>query len=435
MDKGKTETTKRVTLTPKMIEGLKPAALGERIEIRDVVVPGLRVRVTDRGSKSFVLLARYGGSKNPTRRLLGEVGKMPLKVARTEARKWLEEIGQGIDPKAVRDAKLKAEEDAKLAVERKEKAKFGAVAEIFFDQYLRARGLRQGHAVARRIRNELVPHWGDLPIHSITRDDVEDVIRRIIKRGASRYAHNVLDDMKMLFGWAVDIVPRRDPHHLAASPCDRIKPTKLIGPKAIRTRVLNEAELRSLWKAGEIVGYPWGPLVQLLMLTGCRLGEVADASWGEFDIPGKLWTIPEERFKTGIAHRVPLNDDALALLDGLPRYRSGDFLFSTKFGRKPVRGWSAFKARIDEAMPPGIPPWCFHDIRRSLRSQLSALHIAENVAELVIGHGRKGIQKVYDQHTYDGEIRAALDAWANRLRIIVNPPPPNVVPLHKATVS
>jgi hypothetical protein len=51
---------------------------------------------------------------------------------------------------------------------------------------------------------------------------------------------------------------------------------------------------------------------------------------------------------------------------------------------------------------------------------------------MVIGHGRKGIQRVYDQHTYLTEMREALEAWAVRLRSIVEPPPPNVVPMHKA---
>jgi integrase len=396
------------------------------------VVPGLRVRVTDHGAKSFVLLARYGGARNPTRRLLGLTGVMTLKAARDGARKWIEDIGQGIDPKAARDAKLKAEQEAKLAIERKEQAKFSAVAELFFAEYVRGRKLRQGHATERRIRNEVLPHWGDLSVHEITRDHVEDLIRKVVKRPAPRYAHNILDDIKMFFGWCVDVVDRRAPHKLASAPTDRIKPTKLIGPKAIRTRVLSEAELRSLWKAAEAIGYPFGPIVQMLALTGCRVGEVAGAAWDEFDLPGKLWTIPEERYKSGVQHRVPLTEDALKLLDGLPRYRSGNFLFSSRYGTKPVAGFSKAKCALDAHMPKDTPSFTYHDIRRTVRSQLSALRIADHVAEMVIGHGRKGLQRIYDQHGYDNEMREALDEWAARLRSIVEPPPPNVVTLHKA---
>ena len=49
----------------------------------------------------------------------------------------------------------------------------------------------------------------------------------------------------------------------------------------------------------------------------------------------------------------------------------------------------------------------------------------------MIGHGRKGIQRVYDQHTYEAEMREALELWAARLRDIVTPPPSNVVRLKK----
>ena len=78
-----------------------------------------------------------------------------------------------------------------------------------------------------------------------------------------------------------------------------------------------------------------------------------------------------------------------------------------------------------------IPPWVIHDIRRTVRTRLASLKISDLVAEMVIGHGRKGIQRVYDQHTYEDEMRDALKQWASRLRSIVTPPPDNLVPLRK----
>jgi hypothetical protein len=77
-----------------------------------------------------------------------------------------------------------------------------------------------------------------------------------------------------------------------------------------------------------------------------------------------------------------------------------------------------------------LQPFVIHDIRRTVRTQLSALRITDAVAEMVIGHGRRGIQRVYDQHTYLSEMREALEAWQTKLRTIVNPPPAdNVVQL------
>jgi hypothetical protein len=76
-----------------------------------------------------------------------------------------------------------------------------------------------------------------------------------------------------------------------------------------------------------------------------------------------------------------------------------------------------------------------HDIRRTVRTRLSALKVQDHIAELVIGHGRKGLQRVYDQHRYVEEKREALDKWASYLRSIVEPPPPNVVELAAARAS
>src|SRR5215813_5871360 len=88
------------TLTDRTIKALKRARPGARHEVWDGVggVPGLGIRVTDKGAKSFVLATRYPGSNNPARRTLGAYGALTLEQARTKARKWLELVERGIDP-------------------------------------------------------------------------------------------------------------------------------------------------------------------------------------------------------------------------------------------------------------------------------------------------------------------------------------------------
>src|SRR5262249_56550836 len=90
----------RRVLNDRIIKGLKPAKLGQRYDVMDAVLPGLGVRVTDKGTRSFVLVARFPGSSNPTRRALGEYGALGLADARDEARKWLGLIARGVDPAA-----------------------------------------------------------------------------------------------------------------------------------------------------------------------------------------------------------------------------------------------------------------------------------------------------------------------------------------------
>ena len=79
----------------------------------------------------------------------------------------------------------------------------------------------------------------------------------------------------------------------------------------------------------------------------------------------------------------------------------------------------------------GVTGWVVHDLRRVVRSKLASLKVSDTIAELVIGHGKKGLQRVYDQHSYEAEIREALELWAARLRDIVTPPPENVVKLKR----
>jgi integrase len=192
-------------------------------------------------------------------------------------------------------------------------------------------------------------------------------------------------------------------------------------------------------------------MIRALMLTGARLDEVAGARWREFDWPRRLWSVPAERYKSKAEHIVPLSNDAVALFDNLPRWSNGDYLFSTRVGRKPddtkaskrarkkpdgkkpVNGFSKAKARIDAHIGE-VPHWVLHDIRRTVRTRLSALRIPDPIAEMVIGHAKKGLARVYDQHKYVDEMREALEAWSACLRRIVRPPD-NVVEFPKAAVT
>jgi len=229
-----------------------------------------------------------------------------------------------------------------------------------------------------------------------------------------------------MFNWAIEA----GDYGLESSPCDRIRPRHLIGERAPRDRVLTDAEMGALWRSAESMGYPFGPIIQLLMLTGVRKSEASDARWPEFDLKRNLWTVPAERFKSKSTHLLPLTNEVVLLVESLPRFK-GDHLFSTSFGQRPVTGFAKAKTRLDRLMEKelgGKPaPFRLHDIRRTVRTRLAGLRVADEVAEMIIGHGRKGIQRVYDLHQYEKEMREALELWAARLRDIVTPPPNNVV--------
>lgn len=253
------------------------------------------------------------------------------------------------------------------------------------------------------------------------------IIDEAVDRGAPYQAHNLLGHVRTLFNWAI----ARGVYGLDKSPCDRMKPAAVIGKKQARQRVLKEEEMRAFWKATQAMGYPYGPLFQVLLLTGQRKSEVAEARLCEFDLVKKLWVVPAVRMKADAAHVVPLSDDAIALLSALPRFQNGDHLFSTTFGKNAVNGFSKAKDRLDQLMNESLgkfEPFVIHDLRRTVRTGLSAIAgIPDLVRELVIGHTKPGLHKVYDQYAYLDEKRFALDAWAARLRAIVSSMQANVV--------
>ena len=402
-------------LTDRKLNALRAGAT--RYELMDTDVPGFGVRVSKTGQRTFILIARYPGSPNPTRRALGEYPAISLEKARRRARDWRDLVEKGIDPKA-HEARLRREEL------RKHQTTFAAVAEDFFSGTSRGSAGRGTPSVRSAMSLSVSGGRGPLP-RSLGRTWLY-LVEAVARRPAPYLAHVVLGHARSLFNWAIN----RGAYGLEASPCDRLKPAALIGAKQPRQRTLNDAELRALWQASETIGYPFGPLYRLLLLTGARKSEVAGARWSEFDLARKVWTVPAERFKSNATHTVPLSEQAVAVLKSIPHFTKGDHLFSTTFGEKPVAGFSKAKARLDKLMGPA-PPWVIHDIRRTVRTRLASLRVPDMVAEMVIGHGRKGIQRVYDQHSYEDEMREALELWAARLRDIVTPPPENVVRLKK----
>jgi integrase len=398
----------KLALTDRKLKSLKPAK--ERYEIRDSVVPGLSVRVGARGRVTFVLNTRFGGSPNPARRTIGVYGAISLEQARARARDWLELIRKGIDPRV-------AEERARQAELRKQGETFGQVAEAYIQHIDHHRTAR---AAAGTIRREL-RQWWQRPASDISRRDVIALVQSIAKRNKPYQAHLTFGHVRAVFNWAL----ATDAFGLEFSPADRIKPRDIIVPKRPRQRVLNDNEIVALWNATEKLGGPFSALYRLLLLTGCRRSELAEAKWSEIDLAKGVFVVPAERFKSGVSHLVPLSAQAVSILETLPRYAGGDFVFSNSLGKQPVGNFSANKLLVDELMAKelGEAPasWVIHDLRRTMRTRLASLQVPDVVAEAIVGHGRKGIQRVCDQHSYEPEMRAALERWALRLRSIISP--------------
>ena len=287
---------------------------------------------------------------------------------------------------------------------------------------------RRGAADAQEIQREIIPAWGDRPITKITRDDVIDLIEAIKARGKPRRPGSS-SHIKRVFRWACHQKSTR--YGPLNSPADIVSPKRVLGERSRGSAPQRRRAPRALARLP----------ARGLPLRRRRPADAAHrrpargdrgASWRELDPRKMIFTIPPERFKTDAEHLMPLSSAAAKIVLALPRQPIGDLVFSTTKGAKAINGWSNLKAEIDRRMlrtfAPGTgPAWscrrhltsslgCCTTLRRPIRCRMAELRIASDVAEMVIGHGKKGISRVYDQHRYDAEMREACEAWPELLR-------------------
>jgi integrase len=202
------------------------------------------------------------------------------------------------------------------------------------------------------------------------------------------------------------------------------------GHEQQRDRVLSEDEIRQLWNALE-TERPWSAAIfRLGILTAQRRGEILGMKWEELDLTARWWTVPAERAKNGLAHRVPLAPQVLKILSALKAGKH-DPVYVFRGGRigrpianlqKPLRRVKK-NARLD---------FRFHDLRRTAASLMTGIGISRLVVSKILNHVERGITAVYDRHSYDAEKRAALLKWERRAQHIVSAKG-KVIPLHAAS--
>jgi hypothetical protein len=172
-------------LTDRAIRALPPAPLGKRTLAWDALVPGLAVRVTDRGQRSFVLVTRYPGSPHPTPRALGTVGAISLEDARARAREWHKLIDAGTDP-----AHVRAEAAANTL-------------EAICKEYLARDGAKLRTADwCRTVLERLVfPTFGSRPITEVRRSDIVRLLDKIEDQNGAVMADRTLAIVRRVMNW------------------------------------------------------------------------------------------------------------------------------------------------------------------------------------------------------------------------------------------
>ena len=385
----------KIKLTNAACEKLKPPSKGQ-VEYFDAAYPGLALRITTKGVRSWTYFGRlHGRLKRVT---LGRYPGMTLAKARLAAHATHEALQAGINPKqTVRRGQT-----------------FAAAAETWMQRhYANKRGR---HEVQRILNHDVLPYWGDRLIHTITKHDAVELIDRVADRGAKTMANRLHTHLHSMLRWSA----RRgiiDANPMADMP--------KIGLEVSRDRILDDKELKKVWRAADKCGYPYGYIVKLLVLTGARRSEIAKLRWPEVD--GDEITLTGERTKTGRARQIPLSAPVVALLGEIRAdylMASPDEWIFTTTQRTPVSGWSRAKREVDARIAGQTgraldPPWRFHDLRRTVASGLQRLGISPDVRRAVLGHTIAGISGVYERYDYKNETRTALNNWANHLNTTV----------------
>jgi integrase len=349
------------------------------------------------GRKTFTLMSRLNGKQR--RWTIGHYSpRFSLADARRKAAAFLVEIEAGRDPHGL-----------ETTSEEPEAITFGQLTE----QYLKREvpRLKRGKEVTSIFHRHLLPAWEERPITELRKRDAIALIDSVLDEGKPGAAFHLHEAIKRIFNWAVD----RD--ELEVSPFANLKPPVKKTPRNV---VLKDDQIRDLWMAWNEMGYPFGQVLQLLLLTGQRRNEVAEMCWQELDWTKAEWVIPEVRSKSGREHIVPLANSAINILKSLPRFE-GPYVFTTTDGRRPVSGFSKCKQRADRMS--GVSGWRIHDLRRTVRTKVAALGVPEIVGERILNHLPQGLTKTYNVHDYTAEKRHALQTWAKNLSNIIGKAP------------
>ena len=444
-------------MTTAAVSNYRPAR--KRREIPDAGSPGLYLVVQTSGIKSWALRFRRPDGKSAKltlgrldpsgNEMEGEpvIGQLlTLPAARRLATDVMRQRALGRDVVA----------DAKAANRRKRQAhaelaanSFGKAAAAYI-AYAKRRGQRRWREAAKflgldpdslePLAGGLAERWSDKPVAKIDGSDVFQLVDEVRHSGVpgrerrssgptegmARSMHAVLSSM---FRWLKE---RRQ--QVNANPVASVKKPD---PPVARDRVLDDGEIVQLWRATGEIGEPFDSIFKLLLLSGCRLNEIAGMRWDELSADGATLTIPATRTKNKKPHDVMLAPAARDIIAAQPRIGASPFVFTGRTGATAASGFSKAKARLDELMR-SVPEWRTHDLRRTVASGLQRLGVPLPVTEKVLGHTSgsfAGIVGIYQRHEYREERRQALERWAAHIEGLVSGRAASVTPIRSRTRS
>jgi integrase len=375
--------------------------------------PGFAVRVSHGGTRTWIFLYRHNGTK--CRLKLGKVGDLGLRAARDEAWDAHEQVRKGKDPRMGR----------KQARVRVDTVKDLAAAYIAGYAKPRKSSWKKDEQILNR---EVIPFIGRVRAIDVTRADIRDeVLKRIVDRGAPVRANHTLEIVRKMYNWAIQEMD------FALNPAALLE--KPGGTRPSRTRYLLPAELPRFWAAldpqhlGKRGLDDAGSIAfKLLLLTAQREMELLRARWSDIDLENGLWTIPTHVAKNRRETIVPLTPYALSLFQRLKvlTNEDHDFVFPSRIlaerdGVDTHMRRVFYEKRIIKIRASAkLVDFTIHDLRRTATTYWGKIRIGENqlsreLKKRLLNHTLADVTAVYDRFEYLDEKREALSKWENLL--------------------
>ena len=383
----------KIELSDRFISNLKPQEIA--VDFFDSKTRGLNLRITPRGVKAWSVVFTSPKDGKRARLSLGSYPATPLAKARalaTEARGHAE---AGVDPRTL-DKPAGA---GPMTVRE--------LAESYLEKH--ASKLRSRDEVARKLRSDILPVIGGMPIADLHRRDVHRVLDPIKERGSPASARKVFTELRSMFNWAIARGLLDHNPAAAMQEDDAGKP---------RERFLEDHEIAALWPALDTLKRPVALALKLALVTGQRIGEVCGMTESELDLAKAVWLIPAERSKNAEAHAVPLSGMALELIEEARRTAINGRLINKTPG---TIAQALHYAHAHNKLP--VKDFVAHDLRRTTCSHLAMLGFPPLTIGAVVNHKqvtKRGITlSTYIQYDYAKEKREALDLWADRLAAII----------------
>jgi integrase len=414
----------RVKITKAEIAKLKPG--GPHLADREI--RGLVARRLPSGLVTFGLRYKIDGKQRW--RSLGILDtEISVEEARAAAKRIAGAVAGGADPAGEIEA-------AKVAKAAADEELVSNIAKVFLGHYAKQVRAWTHYKAQRMFDRFILPAFGQMQIGKIKKSDV---VRLLDKIESDVMSNITLAVLSRFFNW----------HALRADDFVSPIPRGLgRGKRTSRDRVLSDREIADLWAVlGTApflgVSQRFADHIKLILLTGQRPGEVGAMELQDIITKdgAPAWLIPASKYKTGKEHAVPLSPQAAAVLskyviDG--ERRAGPFVFSAT-GAIPLpndtQSMRALRRMLDNrCKKQSTPRWCRHDLRRTSRTLLARLGVADEIAERVVGHvvGTR-VGRTYNRFQYLDERRAALQQLADLIDEITNEPAgAEIVPLRRS---